>query len=82
MSTARRRMVSIDDISDAQSHVVELRHQYLKERGWNYTSMTPDSCWIWEKTITEGKYQGRWTAGDERAVSLESYFDGAKSGDV
>ena len=41
----------IERMASANNAVEEAEKAYLKARGWNYTSSTPGSVWLWVRTL-------------------------------
>jgi hypothetical protein len=50
-------------------------HDFLRRRGWLYTSSTPGSLWLWEKVV-DGRTLLVMT---ETALSIEELSDPEKS---
>ena len=63
--------VNRQDVQDAKDKLESIESGYLAERGWNYSSEHPDSCWRWEKEIG-GKIYIVSRAG---ALRLQEFID-------
>jgi len=46
---------TINDIENAEFALEMARKEYLQRFGWKYTSNTPGSYWLWERTMEDGR---------------------------
>lgn len=54
-----RLNVTIHDIEDAESVLEETKHQYLRAKGWNYSSSNNPGCfWVWTRTYIYRQVRG------------------------
>ena len=63
--------VTFESIEATADLLNDLKEAYLRERGWRYTSATPNCCWLWIKEIN-GK---RWSAGTDEALAMQNTLE-------
>lgn len=44
--------MSKNKVDEAREQATSAEHAYLRQRGWRYTSSTPNCHWMWERTFT------------------------------
>lgn len=59
-------------IDDAQAALDDATRRFLLERGWNYTSQTPGSYWMWHKQIPDGR---DLLVTQDMALSVQDWLD-------
>lgn len=62
-------------IARARNNVDNIEHNYLKERGWAYTSCSPDFVWRWQKEINGVVY----ALNRHAAISVQNGLDQIRS---
>lgn len=80
-SKAEALDAQMDKIREAHDEVDRVESDYLRRRGWKYTSSNLCSIWLWEKQLPDGRLAivNRDTALDfqERIDENEIENDGA-----
>lgn len=60
------------DLAQNKSELEDQVHDFLRSRGWDYTSTTPTCHWLWTKTLADGKV---YVVDEAMALRMEEDAD-------
>ncbi len=60
------------EVRDAEHESEMKMNNFLRSKGWEYTSSNPGSIWLWEKKLPDGRTV---LANSRLAFSLQESFD-------
>jgi hypothetical protein len=65
------KLITLEAIELKATELMEMRHTYLRQQGWEYKCDTPGSCWLWQKQIDARTV----LCNEVEAFSLQEYME-------
>jgi len=66
---------TVQDLRDAADQLESDRANFLRRRGWKYTSDNPGSIWLWSKKV-EGV---EWRVPEHTAIGFEEFWENVEA---